>query len=45
MGGLHRRIIDSDKLKLRAFVGEEDELSNGSAGLRRIDAMLSTAQL
>ena len=33
MGGLHRRIIDSDKLKILAFVGEEDELSNEEDGL------------
>mgnify|MGYP003385069578 FL=1 len=36
-----RRIIDSDKVKLRALVSEKHELSNGSAGSRSIAAMVS----
>ena len=36
-----RRVINSDKVKLRALVSEKHELSNGSAGSRSIAAMVS----
>ena len=36
-----RRVIDSDKVKLRALVSEKYELSNGSAGSRNIAAMVT----
>jgi putative transposase len=34
-----RRVINSDKVKLRALVSEKHELSNGSAGSRSRAAM------
>jgi len=36
-----RRVIDPDKVKLRALVNEKHELSNGSAGSRSIAIMVS----
>jgi putative transposase len=36
-----RRVIDPDKVKLRALVNEKHKLSNGSAGSRSIAIMVS----